>query len=48
MSLCAADGEWRTRKINLFAVIKGFVSQIKVGADCSFDTNLPFLPLMNR
>jgi hypothetical protein len=36
MSLVVADGEWRTRKINLFAVIKGFVSQIKVGADRSY------------
>lgn len=27
------DGEWRTRKINLWAVFKSFISQIKTGQD---------------
>jgi hypothetical protein len=32
-SLAAGTGEWKTRKINLFQVLKGFVSQLKLGQD---------------
>lgn len=27
------DGEWKNRKINLFKVVKGFISQLKLGQD---------------
>jgi len=33
MSLVAENGEWKTRKINLFQVLRSFVSQLKPGQD---------------
>jgi hypothetical protein len=33
VSYSELDGEWRTRKITLFGVVKSFVSQLKIGQD---------------